>query len=69
MLMFEANRAKQTPGPLRQMDAVVARDAGLAEPLDYDWPSILEMSESREGDGGACAGGGGAGGGRDRAIG
>ena len=31
--------------PLRTLDVVLARSAGLAEPLPYSWPSIIDASD------------------------
>ena len=43
-------RERMLPKPLRMLDEVIARDAGLPEPLEYEWPSLLEMSEQEQAD-------------------
>ena len=45
VMMVESLREQRLPDPLRVLDMVLARDAGLAEPLEYEWLSLLEMGE------------------------
>ena len=45
---WRAMRERLLPKPLRMLDEVIARDAGLPEPLEYEWPSLLEMSEQEQ---------------------
>ena len=45
VLMMEAGRASNLLDPLAQLDAVLARHVGLREPPEYDWQSLLELSD------------------------
>ena len=50
VMMFEAERQDVLPAALDVLDEVLARDAGLSEPLEYTWPSLLEMSDKEKAD-------------------
>ena len=43
VLMFEAQREHLLPEALLKLDEVLARDAGLAGPLEYEFPSLLSI--------------------------
>ena len=43
--MVESNRERQLAHNLPILDEVVARDAGLREVPDYEWPSLIETSD------------------------
>ena len=45
VMMVEARRVVRLAQPLPRLDAVIARDAGLAEPPSYRWLSLIEMGE------------------------
>ena len=45
VMMIEAKRVVKLAQPLPRLDAVLARDAGLAEPPPYRWLSLIEMGE------------------------
>ena len=45
VMMVEAKRVVRLAQPLPRLDAVLARDAGLAEVPDYRWLSLIEMGE------------------------
>ena len=45
VMMVEARRVVRLAQPLPRLDAVLARDAGLAEPPTYRWLSLIEMGE------------------------
>ena len=40
-----ARQVRMLSGPLKVLDAVLARDAGLPEPPDYEWLPLMDMSE------------------------
>lgn len=46
ILSVEGWRDDTVPSELEILDQVLARDAGLPEPLEYNWPSLLEMSDA-----------------------
>ena len=46
VMMVEARRVVRLAQPLPRLDAVLARDAGLAEPPPYRWLSLIELSEA-----------------------
>ena len=45
IMMMEAERERMLPDSLEILDQVIARDAGLKEAPEYEWQSLLEMSE------------------------
>ena len=45
VMMVEAERENQLPDQLEILDMIVARDAGLDEPPEYEWLSLLEMGD------------------------
>ena len=45
VMMVEAKRVVRLAQPLPRLDAVLARDAGLAEPPEYSWLSLIELSD------------------------
>ena len=45
VIHMEALRQKQLAGPLAVLDEVLARDAGLAEAPEFEWLSLLELSD------------------------
>ena len=45
VLMFEAMRAKILPAKLEVLDKVLARDVGLRDPPEYEWQSIIDISD------------------------
>ena len=45
VMMTEALREHQLTDPLEILDMVLARDAGLSEPPEYEWLSLLDMSD------------------------
>ena len=45
VVMAEALREYMMPLSLRNLDAVLARNVGLAEAPDYEWLSLLELSD------------------------
>ena len=46
--MLEANREKMLASVLPVLDEILARDAGLDEPPEYDWNSLLEIDEAAQ---------------------
>ena len=48
IMMVEANRENQLAENLPRLDEVLARDAGLEEVPDYEWLSLLEMSDKEK---------------------
>ena len=44
--MIEAKREEMLADPLRRLDAVLARDAGVMTPPECSWRSLLEMSQA-----------------------
>ena len=50
IMMVEANRENQLAENLPRLDQVLARDAGLKEVPDYEWLSLLEMSDKEKAD-------------------
>ena len=46
--MLEANRQKMLAGILPRLDDILARDAGLQEPPEYEWNSLLEIDEAQQ---------------------
>lgn len=45
VMMVEANRENQLRPILPLLDEVLARDAGLGEPPEHEWQSLMEISE------------------------
>ena len=46
VMMMEANRTdKLGPALIGRLDAVLARDAGAGEPPEFEWMSLLDLSE------------------------
>ena len=50
IMMVEANRENQLAENLPRLDEVLARDAGLKEVPEYEWRSLLEMSDKEKAD-------------------
>ena len=48
VMMVEAKRVVRLAQPLPRLDAVLARDAGLAEPPEYSWLSLIELSDQEQ---------------------
>ena len=48
IIMMESEREKMLPEVLDLLDEVIARDAGLPEALEYEWISLLELSEQEQ---------------------
>ena len=46
VMTFEAERQRQLPAVYRRLDEVVFRSEGLGEPPEYEWPSMLELTEA-----------------------
>ena len=47
-LRVAALQESMLTGPLALLDAVLARDAGLSEPPEYQWLSLLDLSEAEQ---------------------
>ena len=45
VMMVEANRARLLRDPLKQLDIVLSRHIGLKEPLEFEYRSLLELSD------------------------
>ncbi len=43
--MLEANREKMLRDPLYLYDQIIAKHCGLAEPLEYEWQSLIELGD------------------------
>ena len=41
-------REKMLTEPLKKLDMVIARHAGLAEPPDYEWLPLLDLSQQEQ---------------------
>ena len=46
VMTFESERQMHLPPVYKRLDAVVFRSAGLGDPPPYEWPSLLELTES-----------------------
>lgn len=45
VMMVEAHREEKLPAILDRLDMVLARDAGIGEPPEYEWRSLIELGE------------------------
>ena len=45
--MIEAKRGAMLSDPMMMLDQVLARDAGIAEPPEYTWRSLVDMSDDQ----------------------
>ena len=48
VMMVEAERAKNLDPVFKLLDEVLARDAGLREAPEYEWSTLLEMSDEQK---------------------
>ena len=44
--MIEAKRGAMLKDPMMMLDRVLARDAGIAEPPEFTWRSLMDMSDT-----------------------
>ena len=43
--MMEAQREQMLGVPIKPLDMVLARHIGMKEPLEYEWQSLLDLSD------------------------
>ena len=48
VMMVEAKRAVRLAGALPKLDDILARNVGMKEAPEYEWPSLIEMSDQEK---------------------
>lgn len=49
-IQVDSEKNKKLPEPLNRLDPVLAKHAGVTEPINYDFPSLIDVSESEQAD-------------------
>lgn len=49
-IQVAADQSKKLPKPLFLIDQVLSKHTGITEPIDYDFPSLIDMSDNEQAD-------------------